>query len=294
LDLATLTALLVRVFLVVTMLSIGLRLADRASLRSVPPVTAAALGVASVILVPVVGVAIAAWAGLTGAVAIAFLATTVAPAGSLGPKLVQIARGDLAVGVLATFALSVVATLTVAPSLELGARVLGLDPDVSPIDPRSVIVALAIFQLAPTIIGMAIARRRPSFASRIVRPLTSASTVLIVLIVVVAIADTYDDVLLLGPAPVLAMILLTVVANAIGWVAGGPTAAVRRASALVTAQRSPGLALLLVAGPGHGVETATVVAFTLVLLVVNGGIAVILGRPWSPTVAARRSSRAAI
>ena len=41
----------------------------------------------------------------------------VAPAGSLGPKLVQVARGDLRFGVVATFVLSIVATVTVAPSL---------------------------------------------------------------------------------------------------------------------------------------------------------------------------------
>ena len=50
---------------------------------------------------------------------------------------------------------------------------------------------------------------------------------------------------------------------------------------IITAQRSPGLALLVVAGPGHAVETATVAAFALVLLVVNGSVAVGLGRGWA-------------
>ncbi len=289
-DLATLTALLVRVFLVITMLSIGLRLTgEHASGRSIRTPTLILAFAANLVLVPVVGVATAIWAGLSGAIAIAFLATVVAPGGSLGPKLVQVARGDLAVGVLMTFGLSVLATVTVAPSLEIASRVLGLDPQTAPLDPTAVIITLAIFQLAPTLVGLAVARSRRSVANAIVGPLTAVSSALIVAIAIVAIADTYDEVLALGPGPIVAMVVIASVACAIGWIIGGPHPATRRASALVTGQRAPGLALLLVAGPGHAQETATVVAFTLVLLVVNGGLAVTLGRPWSRTFATWRS-----
>jgi predicted Na+-dependent transporter len=290
LDLATLTALLVRVFLVITMLSIGLGLTgERVPMRSVGTTTLIALLAANLVLVPAVGVATAMWAGLAGAIAVGFLATAVAPAGSLGPKLVQIARGDLALGVFVTFGLSVLATVTVAPTLELVSLALGMDPDTNPLDPAVVILTLAVFMLAPTLVGLSIARSRRSLAGRIVGPLTSVSTVLMIAIAIVAIADTYDEVLALGPAPIVAMVVLACVAGAIGWIVGGPNQASRRASALITGQRSPGLALLLVAGPGHAQETATVVAFTLVLLVVNGGLAVALGKPWSPLIAARRS-----
>lgn len=289
-DLATLTALLVRVFLVITMLSIGLRLTgEHASGRSIRTPTLILAFAANLVLVPVVGVATAIWAGLSGAIAIAFLATVVAPGGSLGPKLVQVARGDLAFGVLMTFGLSVLATVTVAPSLEIASRVLGLDPQTAPLDPTAVIITLAIFQLAPTLVGLAVARSRRSVANAIVGPLTAVSSALIVAIAIVAIADTYDEVLALGPGPIVAMVVIASVACAIGWIIGGPHPATRRASALVTGQRAPGLALLLVAGPGHAQETATVVAFTLVLLVVNGGLAVTLGRPWSRTFATWRS-----
>jgi predicted Na+-dependent transporter len=290
LDLATLIALMVRVFLVVTMLSIGLRLVDdRSASRAITPATIVVIVIANLILVPIVGIAMAAVAGLSGAVAIAVLATTVAPAGSLGPKLVQIARGDLAYGIWLTFALSVIATLTVGPTLELGGRLLGIDPQASPIDARSVILNLAAFLLLPTLVGLATARRSPALAGRIVRPLTRASTSLIVIIVVVAVLDTYDDVVLIGPTAVAAMVVIVMAANLIGWASGGSDGTTRRASAIVTGQRSPGLALLLVAGPGHAMETATVVAFTLVLLVVNGTIAIALGRAWAPILAHRRN-----
>ncbi len=281
-DLATLTALLVRLFLVVTMLSIGLRLTEGGTAgRSVGTSAFLLAFVANLVLVPVAGVATAMWAGLAGAIAIAFLATVVAPGGSLGPKFVQVARGDLAFGVLLTFCLSVLATLTVAPSLGLASRALGADAQMAPLDPAAVIANLATFQLAPTLAGLALARSRRSLADAVVGPLTAISTSLMVVIAVVAVADTYDEVLTLGPGPLVAMVVCASMAVAIGWIVGGPHAATRRASALVTGQRAPGLALLLVAGPGHAQETATVVAFTLVLLIVNGGLAVALGRPWA-------------
>jgi predicted Na+-dependent transporter len=293
-DLALLTALLVRVFLVVTMLSIGLRLADdgvtgRRITRSVVVLVL----LANVIVVPVVAVAVTAWSGIAGAIAVAILATAIAPAGSLGPKLVQFARGDLAVGVLATFLLSILAVVTVAPSLELAGRVIGLDPEASPLDPLALILTLALFQLGPTLAGLLIARRARAFGQRIVQPLTALSTGLVVALVVVALVDTYDEVLLLGIVPVAAMTVIVVAASSLGWLAGGSDPAVRRASSLVTGQRAPGLALLIVAGPGHAMETATVVTFALVLFVVNGAAAVLYGRPWSRLLDARRARQAA-
>jgi predicted Na+-dependent transporter len=288
-DLALLTALLVRVFLVVTMLSIGLRLADEGvSGRRVTRSVVVRILFGNLLVVPVVAVAVTAWSGIAGAIAVAILATAIAPAGSFGPKLVQFARGDLAVGVLVTFLLSILAVVTVAPSLELAGRLIGLDPQASPLDPLVLMLTLAVFQLGPTLLGLVIARRTPALGQRIVQPLTALSTTL-----VVALVDTYDEVLLLGLVPVAAMAVIVVAASSVGWLAGGSDPAVRRASSLVTGQRAPGLALLVVAGPGHAMETATVVTFALVLFVVNGAAALLYGRPWSRLLDARRARQAA-
>jgi predicted Na+-dependent transporter len=289
-DLALLTALLVRVFLVVTMLSIGLRLADDGVAgRRITRRVVVLILLVNLIVVPAVAIAVTAWSGMAGAIAVAVLATAIAPAGSLGPKLVQFARGDLAVGVLATFLLSILAVVTVAPSLELAGRFVGLDPQASPLDPLVLMLTLASFQLGPTLVGLLIARRAAAFGQRIVRPLTALSTALVVVLVVVALVDTYDEVLLLGLGPVAAMTVIVVAASSLGWLAGGSDPAVRRASSLVTGQRAPGLALLIVAGPGQAMETATVVTFALVLFVVNGTAALIYGRPWSRLLDARRA-----
>lgn len=290
-DLATATVVLVRMFLVVTMLVIGIRLAD----ADLEPGTdrrrlvAALLGL-NVLVVPLVGVGFAFGFGLGSAVAVAFVAVALAPAGSIAPKLAQIAGGDLRLAIAATFILSIVGAISLGPSLAAADGWLGLAPATGSLDLRSVVASLVVFQLTPTVVGWTIGRRSPSLAHRMARPLLLVSNALIILVVLVAVADTYDEVLGLGPIPVVAMLLFTLVSQAIGRAIGGGSAATRRAGMLVTAQRSPGLALLVVAGPGHALETATVTVFALVLLVVNGTAALWFGRG-SITPAERRPYR---
>lgn len=281
------TVVIVRVFLVVTMLSIGLRLADSGSIRDVlgPRLLVPVLA-ANILLIPVIAIALAALFHLEGPVAAGFLAAGIAPAGSMAPKFVQFARGDLRVAVATTFGLAAVAAFTVAPTLALANTVLGLPPEAAPVDLGLVAVSLLIFQLAPTVVGWAIARGGPGLARRAVEPLTAASTVLIAVLVVVALADTVGELGDVGVAPIAAMVLLILAALGIGRSLGGD-AVVRRATMVVTAQRSAALGLLVVAGVGHPLATATVAVFALVLLVVNGGVAVALGRDLSGVIGSR-------
>lgn len=281
-DLAMLIGILVRVFLVVTMLSIGLRLgSDRGG--TVAPLALARLGVANLVLVPVVAVVVCRVLALPAEVTFAILAMAVAPAGSLGPKLVQVARGDLALGVVATFVLSAVATLTVAPSLALASALVGLDATVGAVDAALVVGSLLVFQLAPLLAGVLVARRRPALVETAGPRLTRLSTVLLVLIVTLVLLDGWDEVLALGPIALGAVLLVIVAADGLGWLSGGGTAVGRRTGAILTGQRSGVLALLVV-GPGAPIASATVVAFALLLLIVNATVAVVAsrpeGRPW--------------
>ncbi len=291
-DLTMATTLLVRAFLIVTMLSIGLRLSDR---RSSPaartPRVVAGLLVANFIFVPLVGILVVGVVGLAGGVAIGVLATAMAPAGFLGPELVQVARGDLRFGVVATFVLAIVATFTMVPSLAFAQRLLGVNGSTAPIDPAVVVASLAVFQLAPLIVGLILSRRAIGLTRRAVGPLTSLSTLLIVAVIVVTLLDTGDELLHLGGGPIVAMLAIVLAASGLGAIAGGPDREVRRATTIITAQRAPALALLIVAGPGHAVETATVAAFALVLLVVNSGVAFGLGRDWSSLAMRRQAVR---
>jgi bile acid:Na+ symporter, BASS family len=277
-DLGTLTAVLVRLFLVVTMLSIGLRLGDAGSMVGGRIAPLLRLGVLNLVVVPLVAIVVCRALSLDGAIAFALLAMAVAPAGSLGPKLVQVARGDLALAVLATFVLSAIATLSVAPMLAVASEAVGIPADVAPVDARVVVANLAVFQLAPLVLGIAIAGRGSPAGARASEPLTRASSALLVAIVVVVLVDGWVEVTALGPAAFAAILLLIAATDISGWLAGGASSEARRAGALVTGQRSGALALLVVSGPDGAMASATVVAFSLLLLVVNLLVATALGR----------------
>lgn len=285
-DLGDASVVLVRTFLVVTMFAIGLRVGRRVAAGPVGhteadrgrSVRVAGLAAVNLLVVPAFALALCLAVGLPSLVAFGIVAVAVAPAGSLGPKLVELARGDLAAGVVATFALSAVATLSVVPSLAVAAGVLGASASITPPDAALVVSGLVIFQLAPMLAGAWVARRRPSLARRLVDPATRASTILILPLIAVVIADSGGAMATIGPAAILVMVAIATASLALGWIAGGRRPTMQRATALVTAQRSGALALLVAGGPGRQLETATIVAFALILLVVNVGCAVWLGR----------------
>lgn len=286
-DLASATVVLVRIFLVVTMLGIGIGIGLGRSVdevgrrirrgRALLPVVLANLVALPLVAIGCVAIARSVPDGLDDAVAVALLAVAIAPAGSIAPKLVQLAGGDLVLGLGATFGLTIIGSLAFGPSLAVADSLLDLAPTTAPLDIGGIVASLAIFQLLPTLVGWTLGRHGRPVSRRAVRPLFVGSNVLVLAIAGVAIADTADEVLVLGGAPVLVMLAITLAAIIIGRLAGDGTTAGRRATMLVTAQRSPGLALLVVAGPGHAVETATVTVFALVLLIVNGSLAVLLG-----------------
>ena len=97
---------------------------------------------------------------------------------------------------------------------------------------------------------------------------------MLVVAFIAVVADSGDDVLALGPVPVAAMVALIVVGLGLGYALGGQHASQRRATALITGQRSASVAYIAVQGLALPMATATVVAFALVMLAVNLGIAV--------------------
>lgn len=277
-DLATLMSIIIIVFLIVTMLSIGFSLAAAGVRpgRQLRPLAAVAL--VSLVAVPVVGIALVRLLDLEGALALALLALAVAPAGTVGPKLVQLSGGDLTLAVPAAFGLSAVATITVAPSLAIASEAAGLGAMGRGLDAGLIVGRLVLFQLLPLVVGMAIARVRPVSAARLVGPCTQLSSMLLVLFVVLAVVDGWRLLLGLDMRALVAALLLVAIADALGWLAGGPADDGRRSGMLISGQRSTALALLVVGGPGAPLTTAALVAMGLLVLVVNGPLAVMLAR----------------
>lgn len=171
-DLASATVVLVRIFLVVTMLGIGIGIGLGRSVdevgrrirrgRALLPVVLANLVALPLVAIGCVAIARSVPDGLDDAVAVALLAVAIAPAGSIAPKLVQLAGGDLVLGLGATFGLTIIGSLAFGPSLAVADLLLDLAPTTAPLDIGGIVASLAIFQLLPTLVGWTLGKARPA------------------------------------------------------------------------------------------------------------------------------------
>lgn len=272
-DGATLGILAVRAFVVVTMASFGLLVAGR-ELTGVlrrPSLVLPAL-VANLILVPLVAVALALVLGLPEPVAVGLIVTACAAGSTYSAKLVEIAGGDIRVGVSLMFLLAIVTAVALGPVAALMTGLLGsATGSAVRLDPLPILVTLLLFQLLPLLGLMALGRWAPDMAARLQAPAVRLSTVLLVLAFIAVVVDSADELVALGPVPVLAMVVLIGAGLAMGSLVGGEDRPTRRATALITGQRSASVAYIAVQGVGMPVATATVVAFALVMLAVNLG-----------------------
>ena len=133
------------------------------------------------------------------------------------------------------------------------------------IDPRHLARQVFVAQLLPLGLGMLARRALPATAAWLEPRLRKAGTVLLVALVALALVDIWEPVAGAGLRVVLAIVTVTILATAAGHLLGGPEPATRTATAISSAARNPGLALL-VATLNHASPaiTATVLAYLLI------------------------------
>jgi BASS family bile acid:Na+ symporter len=281
-DPAFLQATLVRVAVVVLMVSLGLRVPLRAILEAARDGRAFVLtGMLSFVIVPALAWTLVRLLGLPEPVAVGVLLVAAAPGGSLGLKLVDLARGDVALGLGLFFAMAIIApfSLPITASLLVDSRSGGLGVDVGPL-----IVTLIGIQLVPLGVALLAARLAPDAARRIGRLATTATTILLGLLIAVAFVINLEATLAIGLAGVVAYLVLIGVTVTLGLALGRDRAGLGKAVALLSAQRSTSLALLIATALDIPAVTGSVVAGGLILLLVNPLVAKALGGglPFAP------------
>jgi BASS family bile acid:Na+ symporter len=275
-DATTLGPFAVRAFVVVTMASFGLQLSHGqlgAVLRR--PLALLAVLTANLVLMPLAGIALAITLGLPEPVAVGVIITACSAGSTYSAKLVELARGDIQVGIGLMFLLATISAIALGP---LAAAMLGLYGSATgmsvSLDPVPILASMVVFQLLPLLGLTELHRRAPRIAERLRRPAVRLSTVMLVAAAIAIVLESGDDLLRLGPVPLVAMVGLIGVGLVAGYVLGGTDDRRRRAAALVTGQRSASIAYIAVHGIDQPLATATVVAFALVMLAVNLAIAV--------------------
>jgi len=136
------------------------------------------------------------------------------------------------------------------------------------VDPQHLARQVFFAQLFPLALGMAMRRLASAAAAWLEPRLRRLGSVLLIVLLVLVLIDIWQVVLGAGWRAALAIVLVTALALGVGHLLGGPEPATRTATAICSAARNPGLALL-VATLNHAPPaiTATVLAYLVIAAV---------------------------
>ena len=185
------------------------------------------------------------------------------------PKLAQLAKGDVALGV-GSMVLLMVVTVGYAPIV-----VPLVIPGVT-VDPLAVAQSLVLFMLIPLGIGLLIRSRLPELADSWVGPAGQASSVGMLLGITSALLVSWQDVVgAIGTWIFVGVAIVLVAGLASGWLAGVGRPGDRVLLGLATAQRNIAAAILVATTIGGDVVVLTLVGalvLPIVLIVLAGAI----------------------
>jgi len=267
--LESLATLSVLVFVVTSMLAMGLNLRVGQiidPLRDWRLVGKALL--ANFVVVPLVAYAILLVVPLTEAQSTGLVLLATAAGAPFLPKLVEMARVDVAFGV-GLMVLLMVVTVAYVPVV---LPVLLPGVQVNPLDIASSLVGL---MLVPLAVGLFVKARYDETAARLQPSMNQVSTTALVLLVVLMLVLNAGTLVgVVGTGALLAFALLIVASLAIGWFLGGPGAGTRPVLGLGTAQRNVSAALVVGAA---NVEDPDVVVMLVVGATLMGLLIVVAG-----------------
>lgn len=278
---------LVTVFVLVTMLSVGLdlrvddvlasvgqrRLLARSALVNlvgVPALTVVALGLAPVSTEHAVGLVVLA----------------VSPGAPFGPKLAELSDSDVA------FASGLMVVLAVASVVTIPASLALLVPANASVDVLAIARTVVAVQLLPLLAGCGLRALSGSVAARVRPPMRRLSTILLLALVVLLTAVHAGAIGRLVGTGVIAVSAVVVAGSMLaGYAAGGPERPRRETLATTTTARNAAIALLVATTSFPAPDVlAAVVAFSLVSVTVPG-IAAGVWRAQSSSLATPRENR---
>jgi BASS family bile acid:Na+ symporter len=212
-------------------------------LRRHPSLAARAL-LTTMVVTPLVAIGLWRVLPIGPAAAIAIVAGALAPGLPTLPKAGRTAGGNTAFAVSLLFTTSALAVVTVPLWLEVVRRVGGITFEV-PI--ASIAKLLVVGLLLPLIVGAAIRRFAPTVAERMAGPVAAIGTAILPGLALLILLLGTDELLQMSWLALLAMVLVTLIALAVGHALGGPRPADRTILAIANAARFPALGALIAA-----------------------------------------------
>jgi BASS family bile acid:Na+ symporter len=251
-------------FVVTSMVAMGLSLTlpqILAPLRDARRVVLALLG--NFVLVPLAVYLITLIVPLAQPVQIGLILLATAAGAPFLPKLVQVAKGDIAFGV-GLMVLLMVVTIAYMP-LVLPLLLPGVQ-----VDPWAIAQSLIVLMLLPLGIALFVRAHAPETAASFEPVMTKASSLAILVLMVVGLGLNVTNILgMFGTGGILALLLFIAAALGIGLALGGREPGARSVMGLGTAQRNISAALVVGAQnfTDPNVITTLLVGAILLLLV---------------------------
>lgn len=238
--LTQLTRLIALVFLLSSMSGIGLGLTVReisAPLRDVPFVARALL--ANFILAPLLAIGIARALNLEPSFATGLLLLGLGAGAPFMPKVVGLAKGNLALAV-ALMVMSMAGTTVLMP-IALPMLIEGAE-----VDPVRIALFLVVLLLLPLIAGLVLKSRRPALAARLRPVLERVSSLALVVMLILILGIHFQSVLrLFGTGAIGAAVLFSGLTALAGWGLGGRNPAQKTVLCLGTGLRNIPAALVV-------------------------------------------------
>lgn len=169
------------------------------------------------LLLPLLGFAVAGIFALPAIYAISLVLLAVSPDGATSNLIIHAGDGDRALGITLTAITNMLAFLTIPFGLSIAYNLYGtgaLDIDFPVVD---TMIQVAVITLLPTLIGMGIRQWKPEFAENSKRWSKSFATVFLFLVIIALIVQNWDVIVRDGPRFAPAFIVLNVASLIVGY-----------------------------------------------------------------------------
>lgn len=204
------------IFIIMVTLGMTLTVADfRRIFTSPKPIFIGLL--CQMILLPVLGFAVASIFALPTIYAISLILLAVSPDGATSNLIIHAGDGDRALGITLTAITNMLAFLTIPLGLSIAYSLYGsgaLDIDFPVLD---TMIQVAVITVIPTLIGMAIRQWKPDFAENSKRWSKTFATSFLVLVILALVIQNWDVIVRDGPRFAPAFIVLNIASLIVGY-----------------------------------------------------------------------------
>jgi len=271
--LETLAQLSVLVFVVSSMLSMGLSLSTKQIIDPLRDTRLVVLAlVANFVVVPIAAYVITLALSLDEPISIGLILVSTAAGAPFLPKLVEVAKGDTAFSV-GLMVLLMIVTIIFLP-LVLPLLLQGVE-----VNPLDIAQSLVVMMLIPLAIGLLIKARYEDSAEKIRPTFAMAANIGILVLIVLGVVLNFEAMIdLVGSLGILAALIFLVVALGAGYLLGGSARSIKSVMALGTGQRNLSAAIVVAAQNFDNDVLTYILVFAMIGFVILFPVAGELGK----------------